>query len=44
MIKLLKKLKYIRQSGRVDWEEIKFDTIVLIFLGAIFWVLINGGI
>ncbi len=41
---MLKKLGYIKQSGKIDWEEVRFDVIVLIFLGVIFWVLINGNI
>ena len=39
MVKLLKKMGYIRSSGRVDWDELRFDFIVLILLGGLFYVL-----
>ncbi len=42
MKKILQKLGYVKQSGKVDWEEVKFDAIIYTFLGVIFWVLIHG--
>jgi len=32
MNKILKRLGYLRPSGRVDWGEVRFDTIIIIFL------------
>ena len=36
--KILKKMNYTLPSGKIDWEEIRFDIIALAFL-----ILIVGG-
>ena len=44
MKKLLKRMGWIRQSGRTDWHEIGFDLVAFAILGLIvyIWRLLNG--
>lgn len=39
MKKLMIKLGYIRSSGRIDWREIRFDTLAIAFLGFVLYMI-----
>ncbi len=36
MQKLLKTMGYLSPTGRIDWREIRFDLLVIIFLSIMF--------
>ena len=40
MKKMLKNLHYLTVDNKVDWEEVRFDTIILIVVGVIAYTML----